>query len=55
VALAAPHRHADPAEAAQRKVAAAHLKLAKLSISARHDVNYAQLDQRLKLMASSSL
>jgi len=52
VSLAAPHRQTDPAAAAQRKVAAAHLKLAKLSISARHDIDYAALDERLKRMVA---
>ena len=52
VALAAPQRHADPATVAQKKVAAAHLKLARLSIKARHDINYAQLDARLKRMVA---
>jgi beta-lactamase class C len=52
VALATPHHRADPATLAHRKATAAHLKLAKLSISARHDVNYAQLDERLKQMVA---
>ncbi|MEO6247288.1 MAG: serine hydrolase domain-containing protein [Sphingomicrobium sp.] len=52
VALATPHRRADPASVAEHKVAAAHLKLARLSISARHDVDYAALDERLKRMVA---
>ncbi len=50
VALAAPH--GSPENRAQHAAAAAHLKLARLSISARHDVDYARLDQRLKAMAA---
>ncbi len=49
VALAGPH--GSPAARAQHTTTAAHLKLASLSISARHDVDYAALDARLKQMA----
>ncbi|MEO7787528.1 MAG: serine hydrolase domain-containing protein [Sphingomicrobium sp.] len=52
LALAAPHRPVDPAAAARSKIAASHLKLASLSISARNDVDYAALDARLKRMAA---
>ena len=52
VALAAPHRRLDATHAGQQKLAAAHLKLARLSISARHDVDYTQLDARLKRMVA---
>ena len=47
-----PHRTADPAKAAEHRQAAAHLKLASLSISARHDVDYATLDARLKKLVN---
>lgn len=50
VALATPH--GSPEKRAQHAATATHLKLASLSISARHDVNYAVLDQRLKAMAA---
>ena len=50
VALAAPSYDRDPEAAAQRHEAAAHLKLAKLSMSARRDIDYRQLDARLKRM-----
>ncbi|WP_347716604.1 serine hydrolase domain-containing protein [Sphingomonas sp.] len=52
VALAAPHHRVDANRAGQQKLAAAHLKLARLSMSARHDINYAQLDARLKYMVA---
>ena len=48
--MAAPHRHVDPATAERRHEAAAHLKLASLSISARRDIDYVALDARLKQM-----
>ena len=50
VALAAPRYDKDPVVAAQRQEAAAHLRLAKLSMSARRDIDYRQLDARLKRM-----
>lgn len=52
VTLAAPHGATDPASVHRRHLAAAHLKLATLSILARHDIDYATLDARLKRMAA---
>ncbi len=52
MALAAPHRSADPVVAEQRHQTATHLKLARLSISARHDIDYGLLDARLKRMVA---
>ena len=49
VALAAPHRSPTLSRKPQ---SVAHLRLAKLSLSARHDVDYALLDARLKRMAA---
>ena len=49
VALAAPHRSTTVSRKPQ---SVAHLKLAKLSLSDRHDVDYALLDARLKRMAA---
>ena len=50
VALAAPRYDRDPVVVAQRHEATAHLKLARLSMSARRDIDYRQLDARLKRM-----
>ena len=44
-----PH---EAKEAAEPKIAAAHLKLASLSTDARRDVDYRLLDQRLKALMS---
>jgi beta-lactamase class C len=51
VALASPHAARDSAQAAP-VTSTAHLKLASLSISARHDVDYSALDERLKAMVA---
>ena len=52
VALAAPRHHGDDVATAKPAVSSAHLQLAKLSISDRHDVDYASLDARLRRMAA---
>ena len=49
VALAAPHRSTTVSRKPQ---SVAHLKLAKLSLSDRHDINYTLLDSRLMRMAA---
>ena len=51
VALASPHAAKNTADLAP-VTSTAHLKLASLSISARHDVDYSALDERLKAMVA---
>ncbi|RST30896.1 class A beta-lactamase-related serine hydrolase [Sphingomonas ginkgonis] len=54
--MAMPWHKQQPTEAVLAKTPAAHLKLAKISTAARRDVNYAQLDERLKrLMGAPSM
>ena len=53
MALATPHGKSGRANVERPSpTAAAHLKLAKLSVSARHDISYALLDARLRRMVA---